>query len=66
MRSMTVWCGSTRETAVDREVVDLGCGAGRITCLECGGSGWWAFAEPEIPGAACVVCKGTGWSLVSI
>lgn len=42
------------------DVVDLGGGVGQIACLECGGSGRWAFMAPEIPEYDCVDCKGTG------
>lgn len=63
---MTVYCGYLRETEVVCDVTDLGAGAGEIACLECGGSGCWAFAEPEIPGEDCVQCKGTGRHCVSI
>lgn len=31
-----------------------------IDCPECLGTGWWAFAEPGVPGDYCVQCKGTG------
>jgi len=64
---MTVYCGWTRNTAVlDLEIEDLGCGAGRVPCLECQGSGVWAFMEPEIGAQVCVACKGSGKILVSI
>jgi hypothetical protein len=65
---MVVYCGWTRDTAVDAIVQDLGCGAGRIKCLECGGDGNWGKFAPEIvgPDAPCVDCKGTGYQLVSI
>lgn len=63
---MDIYCGLKRETVVQLEVTDLGCGAGRIRCLECEGSGVWAFMEPEIPACPCVECKGTGHQLVSV
>lgn len=66
MADMTVFCGFLRNTEVAVQVEDAGCGAGRIACLECGGSGVWAFMEPEIPAGPCVDCKGTGEILVSI
>lgn len=63
---MIVYCGWTRTTEVAMDVEDLGSGAGRTRCLECGGLGVWALMEPEIPASACVDCKGTGKILVSI
>lgn len=63
---MEVYVGLRRSTPVMVSVKPLGCGAGEIVCLECLGTGWWAFAEPEIPGEDCVQCKGTGRMLVSI
>jgi ferredoxin-like protein FixX len=63
---ITVFCAKNRETVVCHFVEDLGCGAGRIVCLECAGSGWWDYMEPEIPGYACNDCKGSGYALVSI
>jgi len=63
---LVVYCGWTRETEVEREIEDLGCGAGQINCLECGNSGIWNFMEPEIPAEPCVDCKGSGNTLVSI
>ena len=62
----TIYCGWTRTTEVEVAVEDIGCGAGRINCLECRGSGVWAFMEPEIPASECADCKGTGSVLVSI
>lgn len=46
-------------------VDDMGGGVGRIACLECAGTGWWAFMVPEIPGDVCVDCKGTGRRLIA-
>lgn len=57
-------CGFSRMTLAPRVlhkthlIGDLGCA--EILCLECKGSGWWDFMEPEIPGMLCVDCKGTG------
>ncbi len=62
----TIYCGQSRNTEVERDVELLGCGVGRIDCLECGGSGVWTFMEPEIPAEPCVPCKGTGKVLVSV
>ena len=33
---------------------------GQITCVECGGTGWWAYAAYAMPPGPCVDCKGTG------
>jgi hypothetical protein len=65
---MIVWCGFTRETEVERDVVDHGNGAGEIDCLECDGSGKWPFVDLSIdmPEQDCVPCKGTGRVLVSV
>lgn len=63
---MIAYLGSKRETEVYVEPTDLGCGAGQVPCFECGGSGIWAFMEPEIKASACVSCKGTGKVLVSV
>jgi hypothetical protein len=68
--TMIVYCGFSRETPVAVEVIDRGCGAGEIACLECGGDGDWTkfHPEPDTLSApmACVVCKGTGKQLVSV
>jgi hypothetical protein len=63
-----VYCALDNETTVECEVEDLGCGAGRIRCLECGGDGNWGKFAPEIvgPDFKCVDCKGTGWQFVSV
>jgi hypothetical protein len=64
---MTVYVGWTRNTAVlDMDITDKGCGAGLIPCLECSGTGIWAFMEPEIPRHLCVTCKGSGTIFVSV
>ena len=63
---MIAYVGALRETEVEVFPEDLGCGAGKVPCFECLGSGWWAFMEPEIPGEPCVCCKGTGYVLISI
>jgi hypothetical protein len=63
---MTVYAGRNLVTGVDRLVQPIGCGAGEIDCLECGGSGVWDFMEPEIAAADCVQCKGTGRQLIAI
>ena len=65
---MTAYLGIKRETAVDCEVEDVGCGAGRVICFECGGSGDWTqfYPEPELGPFPCVPCKGTGFQLIDI
>ncbi|WP_291712003.1 hypothetical protein [Bradyrhizobium sp.] len=67
---MTVYVGWSRNTEVTVEIADLGCGAGEIVCLECGGDGDWTkfYPEPETltEPMRCVDCKGTGRQLVSI
>lgn len=68
MAMMVVYCGFHRNTEVACEVEDLGVGAGRIVCLECGGDGDWTkfHPEPETGPHPCVDCKGTGYQLVSV
>jgi hypothetical protein len=68
---MSVWLGHLRETEVQVTVERLGCGAGRIICPECSGSGDWTRFLPDpdsLPEGklACVECKGTGFVLVSV
>jgi hypothetical protein len=67
---MVAYLGLDRSTEVEVDPVDLGCGAGLVTCFECGGSGDWARFHPEpdlFPdGLPCVPCKGTGKVLISI
>lgn len=59
--TVTVYCMSRPQMKpAQRRAELLGGGIARIDCLECGGTGWWAFMEPEIAGADCVDCKGTG------
>lgn len=55
-----------RTAGVEQEVVRLGPHVGETACLECEGTGWWAYAEPEIPGEDCVSCKGTGKVLIGL
>lgn len=53
--------GFLRETLVPVTLTVLeGGGYATAPCPECEGSGWWAYAEPEVPGAPCVDCKGRG------
>lgn len=67
---MIAYLGFSRETEVEVEPVDLGCGAGQVTCFECGGTGDWTQFHPEphqFPdGHSCPECKGTGKVLISI
>ena len=47
---MQVYCAENCETMVEAEVEDLGAGAGRVRCLECGGDGDWSkFALGMVP-----------------
>lgn len=64
-RIMTAYVGWRRETAVQVEVVDLGAGAGEVSCFECGGSGIFT-GHPEIPELPCIACKSTGRILIGI
>ncbi|MDD3029846.1 MAG: hypothetical protein PHS57_06175 [Alphaproteobacteria bacterium] len=61
---VVVYCGFLRETEVETFAEVIGGIAGRIACLECGGSGVWDFGYdgPQV----CVSCKGTGKQYVSI
>jgi hypothetical protein len=65
---MRVYCAKNCETIVEAEIIDLGAGAGRIRCLECGGDGDWSRFAPDMmpPGMMCLDCKGSGYQLVSI
>jgi DnaJ-class molecular chaperone len=68
---MLVFCSWNNETVVEREVEDLGCGAGSTVCLECAGHGdasqIWGPEVLEFTGSTkCIECKGTGRQLVSI
>jgi hypothetical protein len=65
---MIAYLGHHRNTEVDVQVKDVGCGAGRVTCFECGGDGDWTkfHPEPELGPFPCVACKGTGQVLISI
>lgn len=65
---MTAYLGFARETEVECDPMDLGCGAGEVRCFECGGDGDWTkfHPEPETGPHSCVSCKGTGKVLISI
>lgn len=65
---MIGYFGFRRDTEIEVKPVDLGCGAGRIDCIECEGTGDWTrfHPEPENGPYQCVVCKGTGKVLISI
>ncbi len=65
---MAVYCALNCDTSVEVDVRLLGCGAGEIDCLECGGDGDWTkyHPEPETGPHPCVTCKGTGKQLVSV
>lgn len=68
--SMVVDYGFLRETTLSALVIDLGCGAGKVQCAECEGTGDWSRFYPADMGVnypdPCVVCKGQGWHLVSV
>jgi hypothetical protein len=63
---MLVFAAPNSDTAVEIDVEELGCGAGRITCLECRGTGksLWPVEMRGI--TECIECKGTGYQLVSV
>ena len=63
---MTVYCGFYRNTEVECDPIDMGCGAGQIDCLECGGDGDWTKYHPDNIPTICVNCKGSGKIFVSI
>lgn len=67
---MVAYRGWSRDTEVEIAPVDLGCGAGEVTCFECGGDGDWTKFHPEPESLTeplrCVDCKGTGKVLISI
>jgi hypothetical protein len=60
---MLVYCALNCDTAVETYVEGLGCGAGRIKCLECGGDG--KSLGEEMPGVE-MCSKGSGYQLVSV
>ena len=62
---MIAYRGFLRTTEVVVSPEDLGCGAGRVPCFECGGTGRWG-SPPEVPEDDCVDCKGSGAVLISI
>lgn len=66
--AMTAYRGHLRSTETPCVVEDLGAGAGRARCFECGGDGDWTkfHPEPELGPFPCVECKGSGSVLVSI
>ena len=65
---MTAYLGWKRETEVAVDPLDLGAGAGRVSCFECEGTGDWSRFLPDRPPnpEQCVSCKGTGFVLISI
>lgn len=65
---MTAYLGWHRTTEVKCEVQPLACGAGKVKCFECFGTGDWTpfHPEPHLGPFQCVQCKGTGWQLISI
>lgn len=64
---MIGYFGFKRETEIELQPKDLGCGAGQIDCPECEGTGDWARFYPEpVLRMICVDCKGTGKILIGI
>ena len=55
-----------REKTVEIEMLSPEIGAGRMSCPECEGTGWWGYGPTEAECGLCVDCKGTGKILVSI
>lgn len=39
---------------------------GQINCVECDGTGWWAYAAYAVEPDICVDCKGTGRMYVGL
>lgn len=33
---------------------------GQVSCIECGGSGWWGYGPAPETNGPCIDCKGTG------
>jgi hypothetical protein len=66
MTKMTAFLGYSRNTEVNCEVIDIGCGVGETICFECGGDGDWTKFMPEHGPQSCIPCKGTGRVLISI
>lgn len=63
---MIAYLGWSRETEVECNPIDKGCGAGEVDCFECGGDGDWTKYHPESEPTVCVDCKGTGKIFVAI
>ena len=63
MKKMHGYFGWYRTAIVKCKPVDKGCGAGQISCLECGGTG--IFEGPDFK-EFCVTCKSSGKIYVSI
>lgn len=64
--TMIVYLGFSRTTEVEVKPIDHGCGAGQVSCFECGGRGIWDYMVPLEPASDCVACKGTGKIYISI
>jgi hypothetical protein len=65
---MTVYAAHNNDTPAEMLVADLGAGAGRIKCCECGDDRNWGKFAPGMapPEMKCPDCKGFGWLLVSV
>lgn len=58
-------------TTGDREHVRLvsvrrGDIVSKINCIECNGTGWWAYGPEEEEPGPCVPCKGAGQVMVGL
>ena len=68
---MIAYLGFHRDTEIKVTPINKGCGAGQVTCFECGGDGDWSKFHPD-PSITtkehcpCVDCKGTGLIYISI
>ena len=65
---MTVYAAHNNDPPAEMLVADLGGGAGRIKCYECGGDENWGKFAPGMapPDMKCPDCKGCGWLLVGV
>jgi hypothetical protein len=63
---MLVYCALNCDTAIEADIEDLGCGAGRIPCPECRGTGksLWPVEMTSLDDVHR--CKGTRYELVSV
>ncbi len=59
MEKGIVYRGLNYVTPVEVVVTKICSGVGQIKCIECEGTGWWAYGPTEEDGP-CIECKGTG------